>query len=185
MKKYSFEKLTLENVCLYTTLLKDYYNTYMNLKSCEVIFTKVTSDDYAKEDVYKTILKIKKLLDSTKDTNYLDIIFSDENHLNEFTIVKEYIDLITKINSFYDTSIVDFSKLTYSELIEKIKLYVTQIDTLGMFNSLVKDMKNYKDTGLFEFIEESLSQNVSRSDLESIYYKGYNSLLIDSLSKEY
>lgn len=185
LKKYSFEKLTLENVCLYTTLLKDYYNTYMNLKSCEVIFTKVTSDDYAKEDVYKTILKIKKLLDSTKDTNYLDIIFSDENHLNEFTIVKEYIDLITKINNFYDTSIVDFSKLTYSELIEKIKLYVTQIDTLGMFNSLVKDMKNYKDTGLFEFIEESLSQNVSRSDLESIYYKGYYSLLIDSLSKEY
>ena len=101
LKKYSFEKLTLENVCLYTTLLKDYYNTYMNLKSCEVIFTKVTSEDYAKEDVYKTILKIKKLLDSTKDTNYLDIIFSDENHLNEFTIVKEYIDLITILRNLY------------------------------------------------------------------------------------
>lgn len=185
LKKYALVKLNLESVCLYIALLKEYYNTYMGYKKCEVVFTNLVNEDCDKDSVYKVVIKVQNLLNDSKDNSYLDIIFSDDNHINELEAIKEYMDLIDKINKFYDTSIIDFSKLTYSELIEKVKQYISQIDTLGLFNALVKEMDSFKGTGLLEFIEEANSLNVCQEDLIHTYYKGYYSLLIDSLSKEY
>ena len=185
LKKYALEKLTLESVCLYTALLRDYYNTYMGYKKCEVVFSNLVAEDCNKESVFNLVLKIQSLLKDCQDTSYLDIIFSNENYISCLEVIKEYIDLINKINKFYDTRVVDFGKLTYSELIERVKQYTTQVDTLGLFNACMKEIECVKETGVLEFIEEANDQNIYQEELIKVYSKGYYSLLIDSLSKEY
>lgn len=186
LKKYTKEKLTKENVCLYSNLCLNYFKAYGLLSERKEYLLNITLNDQNTDynDTYKVMTMIQELsLLSNKD--YLDIIFSDENYSFKYELINKYIILLNELNSLYDTNITNFKNLTYNELIKKIKLYINQIDSLGLFSALIKDFRTFSNDGLIEFIDEANKLNINRYDLPFIYRKGYYSLLIDDLSSEY
>lgn len=185
IKKYANTKLTLENVILYTQLLKDYIKAKNGYENCESVFKQISKDNKDYEGISKVCEDIHYLVTHTTTNDYLNIIFDNNNHIKEYTTINEYMNLLEKLNEYYDVKVTDFTHLDYNTLIERIKQFIPQIDTLGLYNALMKDLSEYKSTGILEFIETVNEENIDRNELVNIYSKGYFSLLIDSLSKKY
>ena len=126
--------------------------------------------------IYQKLAASKIPFPPFKISDFTNYDFSKEEVDEAKSILKGYRDLLNKLNSYYETPIIDIELECISTIKKKVDKWIPQVSEIDLYIVMLKDIN--ENENILKLIATASAENVDRHNLTKINAKQYYNTMI-------